>query len=160
MENEKLIKELNTKKAELQNLVYRQLALYKSPMIWLIPMILSYILFVVFFFVYYSIPQTVFFWLFIAFLICGIVLMVFALIRVGRNIPINVRVKRYRNIIAQINRKIDQIKNGTYVDPRKKLVTSSNISIADEIVKFKKLVDDGVITQEEFEAKKKQLLDL
>ena len=160
MENEKLIKELNTKKAELQNLVYRQLALYKSPMIWLVPMILSYILFVVFFFVYYSIPQTVFFWLFIAFLICGIVLMVFALVRVGRNIPINVRVKRYRNIIAQINRKIDQIKNGTYVDPRKKLVTSSNISIADEIVKFKKLVDDGVITKEEFEAKKKQLLDL
>lgn len=34
------------------------------------------------------------------------------------------------------------------------------ISSADEILKFKKLLDDGIITQEEFEAKKKQLLGL
>ncbi len=33
-------------------------------------------------------------------------------------------------------------------------------SAADEIAKFKKLADNGVITQEEFEAKKKQLLGL
>ena len=33
-------------------------------------------------------------------------------------------------------------------------------STADEILKFKKLADDGIITQEEFEAKKKQLLGL
>lgn len=33
-------------------------------------------------------------------------------------------------------------------------------SPADEIAKFKKLLDEGVITKEEFEAKKKQLLDL
>ena len=33
-------------------------------------------------------------------------------------------------------------------------------SSADEIAKFKKLLDDGVITQEEFDAKKKQLLGL
>lgn len=33
-------------------------------------------------------------------------------------------------------------------------------SSADEILKFKKLYDDGVITEEEFEKKKKQLLDL
>lgn len=31
---------------------------------------------------------------------------------------------------------------------------------ADEIVKYKKLADSGVITQEEFEAKKKQLLNI
>ncbi|RVU70792.1 SHOCT domain-containing protein [Lactobacillus xujianguonis] len=31
---------------------------------------------------------------------------------------------------------------------------------ADEIAKLKKLADEGTITQEEFEAKKKQLLDL
>lgn len=31
---------------------------------------------------------------------------------------------------------------------------------ADEIAKFKKLLDDGTITQEEFDAKKKQLLGL
>ena len=34
------------------------------------------------------------------------------------------------------------------------------ISAADEIRKYKSLLDDGIITQEEFEAKKKQLLNL
>ena len=33
-------------------------------------------------------------------------------------------------------------------------------SAADEIIKFKKLLDDGIITQEEFDLKKKQLLGL
>ncbi len=36
----------------------------------------------------------------------------------------------------------------------------SSTSSADEIMKYKKLLDDGIITQEEFESKKKQLLDL
>lgn len=35
-----------------------------------------------------------------------------------------------------------------------------SLSVADEILKFKQLFDMGVITQEEFEAKKKQLLTL
>ena len=34
------------------------------------------------------------------------------------------------------------------------------ISVADEISKFKKLLDEGVISAEEFEKKKKQLLDM
>lgn len=34
------------------------------------------------------------------------------------------------------------------------------LSGADEIVKYKKLLDDGILTQEEFDAKKKQLLGL
>lgn len=34
------------------------------------------------------------------------------------------------------------------------------ISSADEIMKYKKLLDDNIITKEEFEAKKKQLLEL
>lgn len=34
------------------------------------------------------------------------------------------------------------------------------LSVADEIKKFKELLDDGVITQEEFETKKTQLLNL
>lgn len=38
--------------------------------------------------------------------------------------------------------------------------SSESLSVADEISKFKKLLDDGVITNEEFEAKKKQLLGL
>lgn len=37
---------------------------------------------------------------------------------------------------------------------------SASNSSADEIAKFKKLLDDGTITQEEFDAKKKQLLGL
>ena len=48
----------------------------------------------------------------------------------------------------QLNRNENTVSQNT--------VTSS----ADEIVKLKKLADDGIITQEEFEAKKKQLLDL
>ena len=34
------------------------------------------------------------------------------------------------------------------------------LSGADEILKYKKLLDDGILTQEEFDAKKKQLLEL
>lgn len=37
---------------------------------------------------------------------------------------------------------------------------STQISSADEILKYKNLLDSGIITQEEFEAKKKQLLGL
>ena len=36
---------------------------------------------------------------------------------------------------------------------------SASISSADEILKFKKLLDQGIITQEEFEKKKKELLN-
>lgn len=32
-------------------------------------------------------------------------------------------------------------------------------SVADEITKLKKLVDEGILTQEEFETKKKKLLE-
>lgn len=39
-------------------------------------------------------------------------------------------------------------------------VTDNTFHSADEISKFKKLLDDGVITQEEFDAKKTQLLGL
>lgn len=38
--------------------------------------------------------------------------------------------------------------------------TKNNVSPADELKKFKELLDMGVITQEEFDAKKKQLLGL
>ena len=39
-------------------------------------------------------------------------------------------------------------------------VSAQPLSSADEIKKFKDLLDSGVITQEEFDAKKKQLLGL
>ncbi len=46
-----------------------------------------------------------------------------------------------------------QIKNSSNPSP-------STTSIADELLKLKSLVDSGILTQEEFEAKKKKLLDL
>ena len=37
---------------------------------------------------------------------------------------------------------------------------ANNSSQADEILKFKNLLDQGIISEEEFETKKKQLLNL
>ncbi len=37
---------------------------------------------------------------------------------------------------------------------------NTSFSVADEITKLKKLLDDGVLTQEEFNTKKKQLLNI
>ena len=37
---------------------------------------------------------------------------------------------------------------------------TNNSSQADEILKFKNLLDQGIISEEEFDAKKKQLLNL
>lgn len=37
---------------------------------------------------------------------------------------------------------------------------SSTVSTADELKKFKDLLDEGILTQEEFDAKKKQLLGI
>lgn len=38
--------------------------------------------------------------------------------------------------------------------------TEAQPSAADEIIKFKQLLDAGILTQEEFDAKKKQLLGI
>ena len=57
-----------------------------------------------------------------------------------------------QEILSILNVMTAQKHNGTVGD--------APTSAADEIVKFKKLMDDGVITPEEFEAKKKQLLGL
>ncbi len=51
------------------------------------------------------------------------------------------------------------------IDETKSSKNSSSTTIiqksnADELVKFKQLLDSGIITQEEFDAKKKQLLEL
>lgn len=39
------------------------------------------------------------------------------------------------------------------------IASFNNYSVADEILKFKKLLDEGIITQEEFDKKKKDLLE-
>lgn len=45
-------------------------------------------------------------------------------------------------------------------DSASNISTSSSISIPDEIIKYKKLLDEGIITQEEFDTKRAQLLNL
>ena len=61
-----------------------------------------------------------------------------------------------QNTISAIQVAADMVDNTSNAD-----ITSRQImSEADEIIKFKKLLDDGIITQEEFEAKKRQLLGL
>jgi len=57
------------------------------------------------------------------------------------------------SVVDYINERLREIKTGQ---------TKSNVnsvSIADEIIKFKQLLDAGIITADEFEAKKKQLLN-
>jgi Short C-terminal domain len=43
-------------------------------------------------------------------------------------------------------------------DVPKQVIVSQQISIADELIKLKKLLDDGVLTKEEFESQKKKVL--
>lgn len=44
------------------------------------------------------------------------------------------------------------------IEEMKKTKNSPKLSVADEIMKFKRLLDEGAITQEEFDKKKKELL--
>ena len=44
------------------------------------------------------------------------------------------------------------------IEEMKKTQNSPKLSVADEIMKFKRLLDEGAITQEEFDNKKKELL--
>ena len=48
----------------------------------------------------------------------------------------------------------------TLRNPQPQVASTPTISVADEIKKFKELLDMGAITQEEFDAKKKELLNL
>ena len=56
-------------------------------------------------------------------------------------------------VVEYINDKLRDIKSG-------RSGATSPLSAADEVKKFKDLLDTGVISQEEFDAKKKQLLGL
>ena len=52
------------------------------------------------------------------------------------------------------------IKRSSVIVPKAKEAPNASISHADELKKYKELLDTGAITQEEYEAKKKQLLGL
>lgn len=62
--------------------------------------------------------------------------------------------EKMREIRDYIQGQIRRIKNGNQSSQ------STAISAADEIKKYKELLDMGILTQEEFDLKKKQLLDL
>ena len=61
------------------------------------------------------------------------------------------------NLVTEVTKLLHDLK-----DTPKNVVTQniSNVSQADELAKFKKLLDDGVLTIEEFEKKKAQILGL
>lgn len=58
--------------------------------------------------------------------------------------------KKSEELYKYILQKISESKNTK--------ITENNISKADEILKFKQLLEQGIITQEEFDRKKKELL--
>ena len=57
-----------------------------------------------------------------------------------------------QEVVRYVQRRINEVKNPAPV------IQAAAVSAADEILKFKQLLDAGIITQEEFDAKKKQLL--
>lgn len=67
--------------------------------------------------------------------------------------------KKAQSIFSYISHKIDdeKLKQRNFAKNQQKY---ADISIADEILKFKQLLDMGAITEEEFEKKKKELLNL
>ena len=64
--------------------------------------------------------------------------------------------KSVQNILSKFQIIVNQLEKEKGVS----VENNSNISAADEIKKFKELLDSGVISQEEFDVKKKQLLGL
>lgn len=64
--------------------------------------------------------------------------------------------KSVQNILSKFQIIVNQLEEEKGVS----IKNNSNISVADEIKKFKELLDNGIISQEEFDVKKKQLLGL
>lgn len=69
----------------------------------------------------------------------------------------SVQTNEFMNEVADfVKKKVSESKN----KPAEAAPAPAPVSAADEILKFKQLLDMGAITQEEFDAKKKQLLGL
>lgn len=67
--------------------------------------------------------------------------------------------EKMKEVADYVKAQIDAIKKTKY-QPSPAQNNTAAPSIADELLKLKQLVDMGVLTQEEFDAKKKQLLEL
>ena len=63
--------------------------------------------------------------------------------------------EKMREVADYIRSRVESYKNGSAEQP-----VVAQVSVADELKKFKELLDMGVITQEEFDAQKKRLLGL
>lgn len=77
--------------------------------------------------------------------------------------PTSSRNKKISMIQTMIREKMNEYQNKKIRLESSKIsdkLVGANSSVADEILKFKNLLDMGVITEEEFEEKKKQLLNL
>ena len=74
----------------------------------------------------------------------------------GQECVVDVDDKVYKAILKTLT----GIKSTFDEDETKPLENKPEISTADEILKFKNLMDQGIISEEEFQAKKKQLLNL
>lgn len=64
--------------------------------------------------------------------------------------------KQYREAYAQAQKCLTILQK--IIKSKVENVSSVNVSAADEILKFKQLLDQGIITNEEFEKKKQELL--
>lgn len=60
----------------------------------------------------------------------------------------------------QIHTEISKLLNSRQNNKKEQTTVVNNVSNAEELKQYKELLDNGIITQEEFEAKKKQLLNL
>lgn len=69
-----------------------------------------------------------------------------------------VTTKKMKEIAAYVESRVQEIKHLSTQPPS--ATVSSPFSVADELLKFKQLLDMGALTQEEFDAKKKELLNL
>jgi hypothetical protein len=63
--------------------------------------------------------------------------------------------KKDNELVNEIKLKIEELQSLTNGN-----VPTNQLSAADEIKKYKALLDEGIITQEDYDAKKKQLLNL
>ena len=78
------------------------------------------------------------------------------------NIEFDCRNEKFNYIVSlgSLDKMYADINNAIDNSHSKNSQANSTISSADELKKFKELLDAGIITQEEFDAKKKQLLGL
>ncbi|APH18878.1 PH domain-containing protein [Clostridium botulinum] len=71
------------------------------------------------------------------------------------------KIELYKGSGKLVNSKIHEVIDAINNNSKHRSLQSNNaVSVADELKKFKELLDMGVLTQEEFNAKKKQLLNI